>query len=104
MRETLFAFTPRVRASAGTLTRPRRYPSDLSDAQWAVLEPMLPVPLCGTLMDGGTEQHGRRTMVNVILYVQDNWRKWRALTSYPPWPTACGPLARRKADRVLCSQ
>ena len=32
----------------GCLTRAHRYPTDLTDAEWAVLEPLLPVMLCLT--------------------------------------------------------
>ena len=38
--------------ACGCLTRPRRYPTDLTDAQWAVLEPLLPVMLCLTELGG----------------------------------------------------
>ena len=86
----------------GCASRPRHYPSDLTDAQWAVLEPVLPVPLCRTPLGGRPERHDRRTMVNAILYLVDNGCKWRALPAdFPPWQTVYGLHARWKADRVL---
>jgi putative transposase len=86
----------------GCVTRPRRYPSDLTDAQWAVLEPALPVPLCRTPLGGRPERHHRRTMVNAILYLVDNGCKWRALPAdFPPWQTVYAMHARWRADGVL---
>jgi hypothetical protein len=38
------------------------YPTDLTDEQWAVLEPFLPVMLCDTGLGGRPEKHRRRTM------------------------------------------
>jgi putative transposase len=88
--------------SCGCISRPRRYPSDLTDAQWAALEPALPVPLCRTPLGGRPEKHHRRAMVNAILYLVDNGCKWRALPAdFPPWQTVYGLHARWKADRVL---
>jgi transposase len=49
------------------MTRARRYPTDLTDAEWAVLEPLLPVMLCLTELGGRPELHSRRTMVNTVL-------------------------------------
>ena len=71
-------------------------------AELAVLEPVLPVPLCRTPLGGRPERHHRRTMVNAILYLVDNGCKWRALPAdFPPWQTVYGLHARWKADRVL---
>jgi putative transposase len=88
--------------ACGCVTRPRRYPSDLTDAQWAVLEPVLPVPLCRTPLGGRPERHHRRAMIDAILYLVDNGCKWRALPAdFPPWQTVYGLFARWSADRVL---
>jgi transposase len=43
----------------------RGYPSDLTDAQWALVESLLPEPNT----DGRREKHPRREIVNAILYV-----------------------------------
>jgi hypothetical protein len=40
-----------------------RYASDLTDEQWAELEPLLPVKLCDTVLGGRSEKHDRRTMI-----------------------------------------
>ena len=85
----------------GCVTRAPRYPSDLTDAQWGVLEPLLPVMLCLTVLGGRPEKHHRRTMVNAILYVADNGCKWRALPAdFPPWKTVYHLFARWAADGV----
>jgi transposase len=87
--------------ACGCLTRARRYPTDLTDAQWAVLEPLLPVMLCLTVLGGRPELHCRRTMINAVLYLVDNGIKWRAMPAdFPPWQTVYGLLARWRKDGV----
>jgi putative transposase len=79
-----------------------RYPTDLTDEQWAVLEPLLPVMLCLTPLGGRPEKHHRRTMIDAIFYLADNGIKWRALPAdFPPWKTVYGLHARWKKDGVL---
>jgi transposase len=86
----------------GCVTRRPRYPTDLTDAQWAVLEPALPVMLCATGLGGRPEKHWRRTMIDAVFYVVDNGIKWRALPAdFPPWQTVYGMHARWKNDGVL---
>ncbi|MEU1534716.1 IS5 family transposase [Streptomyces fagopyri] len=77
--------------------RQRRYPSDTTDAEWALLEPLLPVPACQTPSGGRPEAHPRREIVDGIRYLVDNGIKWRAMPSdFPPWRTIYG-FARRWA-------
>ncbi len=62
------------------------YPSDLTDAQWALLEPMLPKtnPL-------GRPPSPGRPIFNGILYVLRGGIPWRFLpTEYGPWQTVYG--------------
>ncbi|WP_158578965.1 transposase [Spongiactinospora rosea] len=60
---------------------PDRYPSDLTDAQWELIEPLLPGPNTG----GRPEKHPRRGIVNAILYVVRSGCPWRCLpTDLPP--------------------
>jgi transposase len=76
-------------------TRTRRYPSDLTDAQWAVLEPLLPAPLANTERGGRPEKHHRRAVVDAMFYLVDNGIKWRALPAdFPPWRTIYGLFGR----------
>ena len=61
-----------------------RYPSDLTDRQWACLEPHLPPPKPG----GRPRTADVREVVNAILYVLRNGIVWRALPhDVPPWET-----------------
>jgi putative transposase len=83
----------------GCRTRTRRYPSDLSDAEWAVLAPLLPTPACQTRRGGRPETHERRTVLNAIFYVVDNGIKWRAVPAdFPPWRTIYSFYARWSAS------
>jgi transposase len=83
------------------VTRARRYPTDLTDAQWALLEPLLPVMLCLTEIGGRPELHSRRAMIDAMFYLVDNGIKWRAMPAdFPPWRTVWGLHSRWKADDV----
>ena len=77
------------------------YPSDLTDAQWALIEPLLPPPATR----GRAEKHPRREIVNAILYLDRAGCAWRLLPQcFPPWETVYWHWARWKndgtADRV----
>ena len=67
-----------------------------------MLEPLLPVMLCLTVLGGRPELHFRRTMVNAVFYLVDNGIKWRAMPAdFPPWRTVWGLLARWRRDGVM---
>lgn len=62
----------------------RAYPTDLSDAEWAILEPLVPAPLPG----GRPAQWSRREIVNAMFYVLRNGNTWRSLPhDFPPCST-----------------
>lgn len=62
----------------------RRYPTDLTDAQWAVLAPLVPAAKAG----GRPARHERREIVDAILYVLRSGEAWRLLPhDLPPWQT-----------------
>ena len=62
----------------------RAYPTDLTDAEWAILEPMIP----RTLPGGRPEEWSRRELVNAMFYVLKNGCTWRSLPhDFPPWST-----------------
>ena len=70
-----------------------RYASDLIDAEWALLEPLLPPP----------RDHGRprawplREVVNAIFYVMRSGCPWRLLPAdFPPWRTVYRWFAARR--------
>jgi putative transposase len=92
-------FSGSPECECGCAGRSPRYPTDLTDAQWAVLEPLLPAMLSRTELGGRPEKHRRRTMIDAMFYVADNGCKWRALPGdFPPWQTVYAMLARWKAD------
>lgn len=68
-----------------------RYGSDLTDAEWAVLEPLLPAPCrCGR-----PRHWPLREVLNAIFYVLRCSCPWRLLPKdLPPWRTAYRWFAR----------
>ncbi|GAA1127725.1 IS5 family transposase [Kitasatospora arboriphila] len=66
--------------------RERRYPSDMSDAEWAVVRPLLPVPGWLRGRGGQLEVYCHRAILDAIRYLVDNGTKWRAIPAdFPPW-------------------
>ncbi|WP_106381455.1 IS5 family transposase [Abditibacterium utsteinense] len=66
------------------MSRPRKvvYPSDLSDAQWSVVAPVL------RRVVGHSGHVPRRDVLNAIFYVLRTGCQWRYLPqSYPNWKT-----------------
>ena len=75
--------------------RPRRYPSDTSDAEWSLLAPLLPAPAWQSGRGGRPEAHCRRAVVDAIRYVVHNGCVWRAVPAdFPPWRTVYGLYQR----------
>jgi transposase len=61
------------------------YPARLTDAEWAVLEPLVPANKPG----GRPPKYSRRDLVDAILYVVRQGCTWRALPAeFPYWNTA----------------
>jgi putative transposase len=57
------------------------YPSDLTDAQWAVLQPLLPPPQPG----GRQRSTDLREVLNAIIYLTKNGCSWQSLPhDFPP--------------------
>jgi transposase len=84
------------------MDRVRRYPSDLTDTQWEIIEPMLPLPK----WMGRPEKHPRRAVIDAILYVVRTGCAWRYLpVDFPPWQTVYAHFTRWNArgttERVL---
>lgn len=62
----------------------RAYPTDLTDAQWAILKDVVPPPKPG----GRPPKHPRREIVNAMFYVLRGGIAWRAMPhDLPPWQT-----------------
>lgn len=61
------------------------YPSSTSDAQWALLEPLLPPPGNTGGKGGRAEKHPRRLVLDAIFYVVCGGITWRAIPrEFPP--------------------
>jgi transposase len=61
----------------------RPYPTDLTDAEWAVLGPLVPPP-----KSGGRPARNRREILDAIGYVVRTGCAWRCLPhDFPPWQT-----------------
>jgi putative transposase len=77
----------------------RGYPSDLSDAEWSLIEPLLPAPRWGAPAGGRPEAHPRREIVNAIRYLVRCGCPWRSLPAdFPPWQTVYHHFHRWQAD------
>jgi transposase len=62
------------------------YPSDLSDGQWARLEPLLKAPRGNRHGGGRPRKYALRRVVDALLYVVKTGCQWRQLpTDFPPW-------------------
>ncbi len=63
---------------------PQRYPSDLPDQEWAIVEPLIPPAKPG----GRPRSVDMREVLNAIFYVDRTGCQWRALPhDFPPWST-----------------
>lgn len=66
--------------------RQPRYPTDMTDEEWAVVRPLLPVP--GWLRGRGAqpEAYCHRQLLDAVRYLVDIGIKWRAMpVDFPPW-------------------
>jgi putative transposase len=71
------------------------YPSDTTDAQWSILEPLLPKPK----PLGRPRKNGLRRVVDAIFYRNRNGCTWRALPhDLPPWRAVYNDFIRWRDD------
>jgi putative transposase len=71
------------------------YPSDLTDAEYAVLIPHLP----GPAPTGRPWKHSLRAILDGIFYLVRTGCQWRCLPrGYPPWPTVYWWFRRWRLD------
>ncbi len=91
--------SPESRLNAG------RYPSDLSDARWELVEPVLTVWPSGRrgrgLDIGQPPDHDLRSLLDAVLYVNRSGIPWRYLShDYPHWNTSTptSPVGRKKTS------
>ncbi|WP_247745863.1 IS5 family transposase [Streptomyces oryzae] len=82
----------------------RRYPSDMTDAEWAVVRDALPVPAWLEGRGGQPEGYCHRQMLDAIFYVTDNGIKWRAMPADFPPGTRVYAYFRRWRDQGLVQE
>jgi len=76
----------RIMSKLPIVANPTRalYPSDMSDAEWALIEPKLPAPRGF----GRPREVDFREILNAIFYVQRSGCQWEMLPhDFPPHPT-----------------
>ena len=79
------------------------YPSDLSDEQWAIVEPLLPTPVKA----GAPRKTDLREVLNAIFYVLSTACAWSALPhDFPPegpvrFPRGLAHARQRRAPNNL---
>ena len=70
---------------------PTNYPSDLTEAEWKIIEPMIPV--------GNKSKWHKRSLVNAVFYIEKTGCQWRYLPrEYPPHDTVWSFFRRARDD------
>lgn len=95
--------TPKITSSDHLSTdRPRRYPSDTSDAEWEITAPFIPVGGGRPGAGGRPVSYARRDVVDAIRYLDHNGVVWRALPAdFPPWRTVYHYFRKWDRDGTL---
>jgi|ERR1019366_2396181 transposase len=77
------------------------YPSDLTDAQWVLLEPLLGAAARQRHAGGRPRKYRLRRVVNALLYVVKTGCQWRQLpANFPPWKAVHEQFRRWRDDGV----
>src|SRR6266850_1371862 len=74
-----------------------RYPSDLTDDEWGLVEPLIPPGKAG----GGKRTVIMREVVNGLMYILSTGCQWRAMTGGLKRPRATKPTRPIEAIAVL---
>jgi transposase len=75
-----------------------RYPSDLTDEEWAIVAPLIPPPRPG----GGKRRTDMRAVVNGLMYILSTGCQWRYIPKdFPPRSTVYNYFVWWQCDRVL---
>lgn len=78
------------------------YPSNLTDQEWLIIEPLLPEPGSGSGQRGRPITTVLRVVVNAILYITRTGCQWRALPNdFPHWRTVYEYFSRWDEDGTL---
>ncbi|MFF6904233.1 IS5 family transposase [Streptomyces hydrogenans] len=88
------------------MAKRRPYPSDLSDARWELIEPVLTAWRLErrrtALHFGRPPEHDLRDIMDAILYVDRTGVQWRYLPhDFPPWNTVYGYFAKWADEGVF---
>ena len=71
------------------------YPTDVTDAEWAVLQPLIPPPKPG----GRPREVDMREILNAAFYIHHGGGGWRQLPlTFPPWQTVYCYVREWKKD------
>lgn len=63
------------------MTKRSTYPTDLSDKQWKLIEPLLPIQKTGR-----PRKYSQREMLDAIFYITRTGGSWRMMPhDFPPW-------------------
>ena len=75
-----------------------RYPSDLTDDEWACVAPLVPPPKPG----GGKRRTDMRAVMNAVMYILSTGCQWRYLPKdFPPYSTVHHYFIWWQCDGVL---
>jgi putative transposase len=75
----------------------KAYPTDISDEQWALLDPLIPAAKSG----GRPRSVDMREVINALLYILSAGCAWRLLPhDLPPWGTVYSYFRRSNQEQV----
>jgi len=87
-----------VTARRHYVRRNSRYATDLTDAEWSVIEPLMPLPR----YLGRPRKTDLREVVNALLYIASSGGAWRLLpTDFPPFSTVQKYFYRWRDEGLL---
>ncbi|WP_220377969.1 transposase, partial [Streptomyces inhibens] len=82
--------------------RRRCSPSDMTDAEWAVVREALPVPAWLEGRGGRPEGYCHRQLIDAVFYLVDNGIKWRAMPiDFPVWDRVYAFFRRWREQNLL---
>ena len=82
--------------------RTPRYPSDMSDAEWAAVRPLLPTPAWLEKKGGRPEGYCHRQMLDAIRYLVAGGIPWRAMpVDFPHWARVYAFFRRWRQNELV---
>ena len=87
----------RISAVKGLVMARKIYPTDMSDAQWTLIRPLIPPGKSG----GRPRSIDMRGIINAILYIVRGGVSWRMLPrEYGPWQTVYGYFRKFQREGI----